>query len=240
VTEAPPQAERQTRGGVKGTRKAWLVIASRPFGIALFRGLFKVTVIGGEHVPKTGAVLLAGNHTGFLDGPLLYALSPRPATFLAKSELFVGPLARPLVWLGQIPVHRGHPDRAALRSGLAVLAAGGALGVFPEGARGSGQLEEVSDGLAYLALRSGAHVVPLAVLGTAAAMPKGSRVPRWRAPVTLVFGPPVIVDVEGDPRTRRTVRNAAEQLRLVLVAHLHAAQGLEADASTARRRERNA
>jgi 1-acyl-sn-glycerol-3-phosphate acyltransferase len=78
------------------------------------------------------------------------------------------------------------------------------------------------------------------VLGTAEAMPRGSRFPRWRAPVTLVFGPPVIVDVVGDPRTRRTVRVAAEQLRLVLVAHLHAAQGLEADASTARRRERNA
>jgi 1-acyl-sn-glycerol-3-phosphate acyltransferase len=110
-------------------------------------------VIGGEHVPTAGPVLLAGNHTGFLDGPLVYAFSPRSATFLAKSELFVGPLARPLTWLGQIPVHRGHPDRAALRAGLAVLASGGALGVFPEGTRGSGTLEEVSDGLAYLALR---------------------------------------------------------------------------------------
>lgn len=240
MSEPAPLTERSPRRRVAGARKPWLVAASRPFGRTLFHCLFRVRVIGSEHVPRSGAVLLAGNHTGFLDGPLAYALSPRPATFLAKSELFVGPLAKPLGWLGQIPVHRGHPDRAALRAGLAVLAGGGALGVFPEGTRGTGRLEEVSDGLAYLALRSGARVVPLAVLGTAEALPTGGRFPRWRAPVTLVFGPPVIVEVEGDPRARRTVRAAAEQLRLVLVAHLHAAQGLEADASAARRRERNA
>ncbi len=211
-----PSDRRWSTGG----RKPWLVTASRPFGVTLFRTLFRVEVQGGEHVPRTGPVLLAGNHTGFLDGPLVYALSPRSATFLAKSELFVGPLARALGWLGQIPVHRGHPDRAALRAGLAVLQAGGALGVFPEGTRGSGTLEQVSDGLGYLALRSGAPIVPVAVLGTAAAMPKGSRLPRWRAPVRLVFGPPFALAVEGDPRTRRTVGAAAEQIRLVMVAHL--------------------
>ncbi|MGB8651545.1 MAG: lysophospholipid acyltransferase family protein [Mycobacteriales bacterium] len=185
---------------------------------------------GREHVPAQGAVLLAGNHGGFLDGPLVYALSPRPATFLAKSELFVGPLARALGWLGQVPVHRGRPDRTALRSGLDVLASGGVLGIFPEGTRGAGVLEEVADGLAYLALRSGAPVVPIAVLGTAAAMPKGARRPRWRAEVAVVFGPPVTVQPDGDPRARRTVRGAAEQLRLALVAHLQTAAGHPAEA----------
>lgn len=227
---------------VGGQRNRHLIAASRPFGVALFRSLFRVTVLGSEHVPLTGAVLLAGNHTGFLDGPLVYAFCPRPATFLTKAELFVGPLARPLGWLGQIPVHRGHPDRKALRAGLVVLAEGGVLGVFPEGTRGAGMMEEVSDGLGYLALRSGGQVVPLAVLGTAAAWPRGSRLPRWRAPITLAFGAPVTLDLEGDPRARRTVRVAAEQLRLVLVAHLQSAQtqDVEADASAARRRERKA
>ncbi len=215
-------ARRRATGG----RKPWLVAASRPFGWMLFHSAFRVTVLGGEHVPRTGAVLLAGNHTGFLDGPLVYALSPRSATFLAKSELFVGPLARALGWLGQIPVHRGRPDRTALHAGLAVLQGGGALGVFPEGTRGSGQLDEVSDGLAYLALRSGVQIVPIAVLGTAEALPKGARLPRWRAPVSLVFGPAFTVTVEGDPRARRTVRAAAEQLRLVLVAHLQSSAAL--------------
>lgn len=206
-----------------GRRKAWLVAATRPFGQVLFRSVFRMRVHGAEHVPREGAVLLAGNHTGFLDGPLVYVFSPRPATFLAKSELFVGPLARALGWLGQVPVHRGRPDRTALHTGLQVLADGGALGVFPEGTRGTGTLEEVADGLGWLALRSGVPVVPLAVLGTAAAMPKGARLPRLRAPVTLVFGPPVRLAVDGDPRARRTVKAATEQLRLALVAHLAAA-----------------
>ena len=215
-----------TRRRATGARKPWLVTATRPFGRALFRTAFRLRVHGTEHVPREGAVLLAGNHTGFLDGPLVYALAPRPASFLAKSELFVGPLARALGWLGQIPVHRGRPDRTALRTGLDVLAAGGALGVFPEGTRGAGTLEEVSDGLAYLALRSGAPVVPIAVLGPAEALPKGRRLPTWRAPVHVVFGPPVRVVVDGDLRARRTVRSAAEQLRLALVAHLEQSTAL--------------
>jgi 1-acyl-sn-glycerol-3-phosphate acyltransferase len=203
-----------------GSRKPWLVSASRPFGQVLFRSVFRVRVVGAEHVPLSGPVLLAGNHTGFLDGPLAYAMSPRSATFLAKSELFIGPLARALGWLGQIPVHRGRPDRTALRSGLAVLRGGGALGVFPEGTRGSGGFDSTTDGLAYLALRSGAPVVPIAVTGTGAALPRGSTVPKLRAPVRIAFGQPVTVDPSGDPRARRTVRDAAEQLRLALLAHL--------------------
>jgi 1-acyl-sn-glycerol-3-phosphate acyltransferase len=239
--ESGPAAVHQgRRRTATGRRKPWLVSASRPFGALLFHVLFRLEVRGGEHVPRTGSVLLAGNHTGFLDGPLVYALSPRSATFLAKSELFVGPLSRGLGWLGQIPVQRGHPDRAALRAGLAVLAGGGALAVFPEGTRGAGTLEEVSDGLAYLALRSGAPVVPIAVLGTAEAMPKGQRLPRLRAPVTVAFGPAVQLAVEGDPRARRTVRVAAEQLRLALLAHLRAQDGAPVPGAAPSRLERNA
>lgn len=228
---AARRAARGSRSG--GQLKPRLVAASRPFGTLLFRGAFRVTVVGTEHLPLTGPVLLAGNHTGFLDGPLAFAYSPRPAVFLAKSELFVGPLARALGWLGQIPVHRGSPDRAALRAGLAVLRAGGALGVFPEGTRGSGQLDRVSDGVGYLALRSGVPIVPLALMGTVEAMPRGARLPRWRAPITLVFGAPFTLEVDGDPRSRRTVGAAAEQIRLALLAHLRASA-----AEHAPRRER--
>lgn len=215
---------RLVRRRATGAVQPWLVGACRAFGGALARLVFALEVRGADLVPRQGAVLLAGNHSGFLDGPLVFLLSPRPAVFLTKAELFVGPLARALGWLGQIAVHRGQPDRTALKQGLAVLAGGGALGVFPEGTRSTGQLDETTDGLAYLALRSGAPVVPIAVLGTSAALPKGSWRPAWRAPVTIVFGPPVALAVEGDPRSRRTVGAAAEQLRLSLVAHLRAAE----------------
>mgnify|MGYP001788434746 FL=1 len=169
-------------------------------------------------------MLLASNHAGFVDGPLVFLVAPRRAALLAKSEIFVGAGSRLFGWLGLIPVHRGRADRDALRAGLAVLQTGGALGVFPEGTRGTGALEQVNDGLAYLALRSGACVVPIAVLGTAQAWPRGPRVPRSRTRVRVVFGPPVTVVAQGDPRSRRTVAIAAEQLRVALVAHLRAAQ----------------
>jgi len=203
--------------------KPWLVAVCRVVGGLAARALFRVRIDGADNVPSDGPVLLAGNHSGFVDGPLVFLLAPRPPALLAKAEIFLGPFATLFPWLGQIPVHRGKPDRAALKAGLAELAAGRALGVFPEGTRGGGTFDEITDGLAYLALRSGAPVVPIAVLGTAAAWPHGNRPPRLRAPVRIVFGPPIALQVEGDPRARRTVSTAAEQLRLALVDHLQVA-----------------
>ena len=192
----------------------------RLVGTGLTRGVLRLSVSGRENVPRTGPVLLAGNHSGILDGPLVFFLSPRPASLLTKSEVFVGGWARACGWLGLIPVHRGTADRAALKAGLSLLQTGGALGVFPEGTRGTGGLDTVADGLAYLALRSGAPVVPVAVHGTGTALPRGRVLPRWGAPVRMVFGPPITLAPIGDPRARSTVRDAAEQLRLALVDHL--------------------
>lgn len=187
--------------------------------------LFRLEVTGAEHVPPTGPVLLAGNHSGLLDGPLVFLLAPRPPVLFTKSEMFVGVGARVFGWLGCIPVHRGQPDRTALQAGLRALTSGQALGVFPEGTRGTGSLEQVADGLAYLALRSGAPVVPIAVTGTSVALPRGTWRPRLRTPVRVAFGPPVPLSVAGDPRARSTVRAAAEQLRLALVEHLDTTRG---------------
>jgi 1-acyl-sn-glycerol-3-phosphate acyltransferase len=200
-----------------------VVAAVRAFGAGLARVVLRVEVVGRHHVPSSGPVLLAGNHSGILDGPLVFFLAPRPPVLLAKSEIFVRGFERPLGWLGMVPVHRGAADRAALHAALAELRAGGVVGVFPEGSRGTGALETVNDGLAYLALRSGAPVVPLAVTGTAAALPKGKVVPRFRSPVRVAFGAPLTLDVPGDARSRRTVRAAAEQLRTALVDHLRIA-----------------
>jgi 1-acyl-sn-glycerol-3-phosphate acyltransferase len=166
-------------------------------------------------------VLLAGNHRGFLDGPLVAAFVPRPASFLAKSELFRGWVVRPLGWLGQIPVDRGRADREALKRATAVLQRGGVLGMFPEGTRGAGELESVQHGIAYVALRSpGVPIVPVACLGTEQAMPKGARLPRWRARVDIVFGEPFTVTVPENPRARSAVAAAAEEIRAGLAAHV--------------------
>ena len=215
---APP---RPARRRATGSRRPAVVAACRAAGTALAHVVLRLRVEGRAHVPRSGAVLLAGNHSGLLDGPLVFFVAPRPAVVLTKSEVFVGPGARCFGWLGCVPVHRGAPDRSALRTALDALGRGEAVAVFPEGTRGSGSLEHVADGLAYLALRSGAPVVPIAVSGTAAALPKGRVVPRWRTPVRVAFGRTVTVDVPGDPRARSTVRAAAEQLRVALLDHLH-------------------
>ena len=220
MTVAPLVPTGAMRRRATGRRRPLVVTAVRCAGRGLAHVVLRVEVVGREHVPAGGAVLLAGNHSGILDGPLVFFFAPRPPVLLTKSEIFVGVWPRPLGWLGLVPVHRGAPDRAALRAGLAELTAGGAVGVFPEGTRGSGGLEQIADGLAYLAVRSSAPVVPIAVTGTAAALPKGRAIPRFRSPVRIAFGPPVVLAVEGDPRARRTVRTAAEQLRLALVDHL--------------------
>jgi 1-acyl-sn-glycerol-3-phosphate acyltransferase len=198
-----------------------LTIARRT-AARLLRILFRVRVTGLEHLPSGGPVLIAGNHTGFLDGPVVFILLPRPSAFLVKSELYDSPFKRVLEFAQQIPVRRGSPDRTALRRALGVLRAGGVLGVFPEGTRGEGRLESVQHGIGYLALRAGCPVVPVVCVGTAEALPKGRRLPRWRAPVTVAFGPAFHVEVDGDPRARSTVAAAAEQVRVRLREHLDA------------------
>jgi 1-acyl-sn-glycerol-3-phosphate acyltransferase len=194
----------------------------------LVRLIFRVRVLGTEHVPRHGPVLVAGNHTGFLDGPIVFMFMPRPSSFLVKSELYAGPWAKVLAFAQQIPVRRGAPDRTALRRALDVLAAGGVLGVFPEGTRGEGRLESVQHGIGYLALRAGAPVVPVVCLGTAEALPKGKLLPRLRSPVDVIFGAAFEIEVSGDPRARSTIADAAEQVRRHLLAHLDAVSPADA------------
>jgi 1-acyl-sn-glycerol-3-phosphate acyltransferase len=187
----------------------------------LIRLILDVRVSGVEHLPRTGPALVAGNHRGFLDGPMVAIFAPREAQFLAKSELFSGPLARLLLWVGQIPIDRGRADREALRRASAVLTDGRVLGIFPEGTRGSGTVDSVQHGIAYVALRApGVPVVPVACLGTEQAMPKGARLPRWRTRVDIVFGPAFQPTAQANPRARSAMAATAEEIRVHLAAHV--------------------
>ena len=190
---------------------------TRGIGRVLAAVIARVTVVGA--VPAAGPVLLAANHTALVDGPMLYGLLPRPVAFLVKEEAFRGPLGTLLRHTRQIPVRRGLAERAPLLAALGTLAAGGAVGVFPEGTRGDGQVSRVHNGIAYLALRSGAPVVPVAVHGTAAR--RGWRFCRpHRPPVLVVIGPPL--SLPGARTSRRTVASAAEEIHRVLAAHVAA------------------
>jgi 1-acyl-sn-glycerol-3-phosphate acyltransferase len=183
----------------------------RRLGRTMLAGLARVEVIGGENLPATGSVLLAANHTHNIDGPMLFSIVRRPTSFFVKAEAFVGPVRPFLLHIGQIPVRRGRVERAPLTLALETLAVGGAVGVFPEGSRGTGDVAKVENGIAYLAVRSGAPVVPIACAGTNAVLRRRS--PR-RPRVRVVIGPPL--HIEAGPASRQAVAEAAEQVREAL------------------------
>lgn len=129
--------------------------------------VYRFEVIGREHFPTDGGVLLCSNHIDNLDPPVVGINAPRPVHFMAKEELFKVPaLGKILPHLNAFPVKRGMSDREALRKGLGTLKEGKVLGLFPEGTRSkTGQLGKGLAGAGFFALRSEAHVVPCAIIG---------------------------------------------------------------------------
>lgn len=203
-----------------------LLRRGRPPARWFLRRRYDVRLHGTAHLPATGPVILASNHIGFLDGPLLAAFAPRPVHALAKRELFAGPLSSFLRAAGQIPVDRMHPDPAAVRSCLAVLERGGVVGIFPEGARGDGELHQIHGGAAYLALVTGAPVVPVTLFGTREPGGSSSSLPRKGARLDMVFAAPYRCEAVSWPRTQEQVGSATASLRQHLRAALEDAKVL--------------
>ncbi|MBI4319039.1 MAG: 1-acyl-sn-glycerol-3-phosphate acyltransferase [Chloroflexi bacterium] len=134
----------------------------------LLRLLTRYKVSGLEFVPSTGPLVVAANHLSLIDPPMLGALLPRKATFMAKEELFKAPLVGWVVAAyGAFPVRRGEADRQALRAALKLLEQGQAIGMFPEGTRSKmARLQPAHAGAALVALRSGAPILPVGIVGT--------------------------------------------------------------------------
>src|SRR5205809_4225157 len=137
----------------------------------LLRGLYRVRIEGRTHVPRHGPVILAANHRSFMDSLFLPLVIRRRVTFVAKAEYFDD---KKTAWffrgVGQIPIRRegGSASERALASATEVLEQGGVFGIYPEGTRTrDGDLHRGHTGVARLALRTGAPVVPVAMTGTA-------------------------------------------------------------------------
>ncbi|MEK2473176.1 MULTISPECIES: lysophospholipid acyltransferase family protein [Streptomyces] len=199
----------------------------RRIGIGLMYGLWKPRVLGAWRVPASGPVILAVNHSHGIDGPMLMGTAPRPVHFLIKKEAFVGPLDPFLRGIGQLKVDRQAADRKAITDALDVLAGGGVLGIFPEGTRGEGDFASLRAGLAYFAVRSGAQVVPVAVLGST---DRPSRltpaVPRLRGRIDVVFGDAFEAGDGSGRRTRKALDEATVRIQERLTAHLAQARRL--------------
>ena len=146
----------------------WFYYVCRVIIKILLRILTRCKVTGKENVPQEGSLLVVANHLHAYDPAVLGISLGRKVIFMAKEELFHFRLrAYLLSGLGSFPVHRGKLDRQAIRQSEKVLANGLALAMFPEGSRSeSTQLQLALRGSALIASRSGAPILPAAIIGT--------------------------------------------------------------------------
>lgn len=146
---------------------------------------FRIEFIGREHVPKDGSILVCSNHQSNWDPVLLACAIPkeRPLRFFAKKELFSVPVLKHILnRAGQIPVSRGEGDRQALRVVLQKLKEDEVISIFPEGTRSKdGTLGKAQAGVGFFAMRSDAHILPIAIIGRY----------KFRAKLRVVIGKPI-------------------------------------------------
>lgn len=190
----------------------------------VFRVVWRPGITGVDRVPGTGPVIIASNHLSFIDSVVIPLAVPRRVRFLAKAEYFTGHGLRGRVVaaffraVDAVPVDRDSrlDAMASLRLAMSVLEDGNAFGIYPEGTRSrDGRLYRGRTGVGWLALHSGAPVVPVALVGTDRVQPIGARFPR-PAPVQIRFGVPVdpgpwiaaVAASGGAGRARREITDA--------------------------------
>lgn len=207
-----------TPAGV-GLREGGLKVL-RSVGGRYLRRRWEIGVHDEWQVPASGPVILASNHIGWLDGPLLIATAPRPAHALVKSEMFAGKTGMLMRLAGQICVRRDAVDAGAVRRAVQALRAAQTVVVYPEGTRGDGELTRILGGVGYLALVTGAPVVPVAIFGTRDAGGDRSSKPVKGARIDVVYGAPIQFVRHSWPREKESVAAATTQIHQHLLAHL--------------------
>lgn len=191
---------------------------ARTFVAGFTRLWTRTSIEGREHIPRTGAFVLAPVHRSIMDTPISSCLTRRRLRFMGKDSLWKHqPAAWILSALGGFPVSRGTADREALQRCIAVLEAGEPLVLFPEGERKSGPtVQPLFDGAAYVALKAGAPIVPVGIGGSEMVLPKGSRFIHPRK-VHVIIGPPITAPTgDGKRVPRAVVREITTELHTTL------------------------
>ena len=204
----------------------YLLHPLRPLARTVIRRRLKVRVIDADKLPRKGPVILASNHVGVADGPLLAIFAPRPVHALTKQEMFKGFMNRFLLSSGQIPLDRFHADPLAVKRCLRVLRSGGVVGIFPEGSRGAGEFHRFHTGAAYLAMVTGAPIVPVVQFGTREPGAGSHSLPAKGITVDMVFGDAMTIPRTPWPRRKHEVAARSLELREHLIAHLDHAKAV--------------
>jgi 1-acyl-sn-glycerol-3-phosphate acyltransferase len=213
-------------------------VAMRPWQLRLYRFVqaviagfcrlfWRVQVEGLEHIPAEGPFILSPVHRSNVDTPLVALMGSRTLRFMGKDSMWKLKVSD---WfftsMGGIPVHRGVPDRAAMKSCDEVLAAGQPMVIFPEGTRKSGPIvEEIFEGPAYLAAKHQVPIVPVGIGGSEGAMPKGAKMIK-PVRICIVIGEPILppAPTESGRVGRKGVRSLSEELHARLQALFDTAQ----------------
>ena len=187
----------------------------------LIKTVFRPWIIGLENIPKTGGVILASNHLSVIDSIFLPLLIDRRIYFLAKSDYFTGKGLKNwatkhfLLGTGMLPIDRsgGKASEASLNMGLAVVAKGNVLGIYPEGTRSpDGKMYRGRTGVARMILEGHVPVVPVAMIDTEKVMPVGSSLPKVRR-IGVVFGEPLDFSrFEGMESDRFILRSITDEI----------------------------
>ena len=212
-------------GGKQEGRGIYWVLKNLALGPPV-RKIFKPVAEGVEHVPVTGAAILASNHLSFADWLFMPLVLDRRVTFVAKSDYFTGvgvkgwAQKRFFAGTGQVPIDRsgGRASEGALRAGLKVLHRGDLFGIYPEGTRShDGRLYKGRTGVARLALEAGVPVVPSAVIGTDVIAPPGKIMSKVISP-TVRFGRPLDFSrYEGMSDDRFILRSVTDEIMYAIM-----------------------
>lgn len=201
----------------RGTRLSYGFV--RGIFVVLFKIFGRVHVVGGEKVPRSGAFVLAPVHRSNVDFALSSLVTRRPMRYMGKDNIWKSRLlGRFVSMLGAFPVHRGSADRDALRACTDIVSGGSPLVMFPEGTRQRGPLvQELFDGTAYVAAKTGVPIVPLGIGGSEAMMPKGAKLPRLSRLVLVVGDPiPAPARTEAGRMPRSAVGELTKELHATL------------------------